>query len=104
MKRKKYNLDKQFAKLFRVSEKKPAFRLFIFLLKFNLLAIPMYIILMTGFQWTVLNQTTENIVFNMLITSGVPAEKVGTFITVPVEHGNFAGEIKSPSKSHNFKE
>lgn len=93
MKSRKPSIDKYLAKLFRTSRNKPVFQVFLFLLRFNLLAIPMYIVILSGFQWTFLNQATEDIVFNMLLASNVPVEKTGQFITVPVESGSFAGSV-----------
>lgn len=86
----KYSI-KKIKRLLR--SKKPMTQILAFLIKFNLLAIPLYIILMSGFQWTALNQATESAVFNMLIASGVPASISDQFITIPIENGNFAGDV-----------
>ncbi len=64
-----------------------------FLIKFNLFAIPLYLVIISGFTWPFMMQVTQGIAFAVLRLIGVDAEIADGFIVVPVSNGNFAATV-----------
>jgi len=64
-----------------------------FLVKFNLLAIPLYLVLALNVNIVELQLATAQIVEWLLHLSAVPAVRDGLLITVPVSGGFWAAEI-----------
>ena len=80
-------------KLFPKIDKKDAYRILIFLVKFNLFAIPLYLIIISGFQLGFLKDLTTGFSFALLRTTGIDASLSGNLIAVPIENGSFAAVI-----------
>ncbi len=68
-------------------------RILLFLVKLNLLLIPLYLIILAGFQLAFLKDVTKDAVLGMLQAGGIGAYETGNFIVVPVEGGEFAGTV-----------
>jgi exosortase/archaeosortase family protein len=68
-------------------------RVLIFLAKFNIFAIPLYAILLSGFQLVQLMQLTTHLAFAFLRLTGINAELHGDIISVPVSNGNFGAYV-----------
>ncbi len=64
-----------------------------FLIKFNLFAIPLYAIIISGFTWPSLMQLTNDISLFALRLADVDASMINGFIVIPVENGNFAATV-----------
>ncbi|MFA4819396.1 MAG: exosortase/archaeosortase family protein [Candidatus Aenigmatarchaeota archaeon] len=64
-----------------------------FFVKFNLFAIPLYIILLAGFEWTWLEQFVANVVTVMLQSLGFSPTMNGMLISIPIRDGNWAAVI-----------
>ncbi len=64
-----------------------------FIVKFNLLAVPLYIILLLNFEFVELQLVTAQIVESMLHATGVQAVRDGIMISVPVENGWWGARI-----------
>jgi exosortase/archaeosortase family protein len=73
--------------------KKDALRVLKFLIRFNLFAIPLYLIIISGFQWGFLKDLTTDISFFLLRTTGIDASLSGNMISIPAEGGSFAATI-----------
>ncbi len=68
-------------------------KLLTFLIRFNLFAIPLYLIILTGFAWQPLMQFTQDAAFYILRILGADASMSNGFIVVPVSNGNFAATV-----------
>ena len=68
-----------------------------FLVRFNLFAIPLYAIMLSGAALPALMHLTQALAFGGLHVIGVPASVSGGFIAVPVSGGNFAATVSSDS-------
>lgn len=68
-------------------------RILWFLIKFNIFAIPLYIIMFTGFTIYGLQEFLANIVTILLNSTGIPASLSGINIIIPVVGGFFSAEI-----------
>jgi len=68
-------------------------RMLVFLIKFNLFAIPLYLIILSGFQWAFLKEATAGSVFVMLRISGIDASIENSYIAVPMSNGSFVASI-----------
>lgn len=75
------------------SQKQQRMKLLRFLVRFNLFAVPLYLIILTGFTWPPLMELTQAISFAMLRFIGVDASISNGFIVVPVTNGNFAATV-----------
>jgi len=64
-----------------------------FLIKFNIFAIPLYIIMITGFVFYGMQEFVANIVSFLLNSTGIPASLSGINIIIPVLGGFFSAEI-----------
>ncbi len=73
--------------------KKDAFRILKFLVRFNLFAIPLYLIIVSGFQLGFLKDATADFTFHMLRLTGIDASITGNLISIPAENGVFAARI-----------
>ena len=89
MRKKKHRIDKKW----KDKLKKKRLKLLKFLIKFNIFAIPLYIIIISGLTWPFLMDLTENISFFILRIIEVDATLDNNFITVPVINGNFAATV-----------
>jgi exosortase/archaeosortase family protein len=69
------------------------FRVAKFLIKFNILAIPLYLILVTGWNLGWLQQMTANIIYSILSSLGFSPAIDGLMITIPIHNGNWAAVI-----------
>src|SRR3989344_2893857 len=74
-------------------QKQKRMKLLRFLVKFNLFAVPLYLIIFTGFTWQPLMQLTQAVSFTTLRFIGVDASISNDFIVVPVTNGNFAATV-----------
>jgi exosortase/archaeosortase family protein len=72
---------------------KNAPRILNFLIRFNLFAIPMYLIILSGFQLGFLKDVTAGTSFFLLGLTGIDASMSDDIISVPVENGVFAARI-----------
>ena len=69
------------------------YRILRFLIKFNLFAIPLYIILLANWQWAWLQTFTADIVQAMLHSIGIAAERAGNFIVIQLQSGQWGAFI-----------
>ena len=77
----------------KLINRKDALRILTFLIKFNLLAIPLYLIIVSGFQLGFLKDVTADFTFHMLRLTGIDASIAGNIISIPAENGVFAARI-----------
>lgn len=63
-----------------------------FLVKFNLFAIPLYLILVSGYQSKLLMDVTTDISY-ALINATMPAERSGPLMVIPVEDGSWSAYV-----------
>ncbi len=68
---------------------------FAFLIKFNILAIPMYAAILLEFDFYILQQCTANVVYFLLQFFGFSPVIDGIMITIPVQNGTWAALINS---------
>ncbi|MBI2232334.1 MAG: exosortase/archaeosortase family protein [Candidatus Aenigmarchaeota archaeon] len=64
-----------------------------FLLKFNIFAIPLYLIILSGYQAEGLITATADIVEQLLSLTGTSFERTGLIFSVPVDNGNWGAVI-----------
>ena len=64
-----------------------------FLVRFNLFAVPLYVILLTKFEFLPLMQLTTQLAFALLRVTGIGAELDNYIIRVPVEGGHFGAFV-----------
>lgn len=67
--------------------------LFRFILKLNLFAAPLYLLLLTGWQFPLLIDATYSIVFSLLAAIGLNPAAYGSVISVPVQNGSWGALI-----------
>ena len=84
-------MKKSSKKHFFIIDKKQGFQLLRFLIKFNLFAIPLYIILISGFQLDLLKDITAGLSFLLLKATGIDAALSGNLISLPTS--SFAASI-----------
>ena len=72
---------------------KRLFNVFKFLVKFNLFAIPLYIILVLGWHFAELQQLTANITYGILNWAGASPSIDGYLISIPIKNGTWAALI-----------
>lgn len=63
-----------------------------FLVKFNLFAIPLYLILVSGYQSKLLMDATTDISY-ALISAAMPAERNGPLMIIPAEGGSWSAYV-----------
>ena len=68
---------------------------FTFLIKFNILALPMYLAILLEFDFYILQQATASIVYSLLQILGFSPTIDGIMITIPVQNGEWAAIINS---------
>ena len=68
-------------------------RILKFLVKFNLFAIPLYIVLLSDWQSGWLQALTADITYSLLHATGLAAERTANFIAIPVENGQWGAFI-----------
>ena len=85
--------SKKFTKNTGRTQKQKRMKLLRFLAKFNLFAVPLYLIILTGFTWQPFMQLTQVVSFTALRFIGVDASISNGFIVVPVTNGNFAATV-----------
>jgi exosortase/archaeosortase family protein len=68
-------------------------RMLRFLVKLNIFAIPLYLILFFDLQWAGLQTFIAQTVHAMLNIAGIAAERVGNFIVIPMQGGQWAAFI-----------
>ena len=73
--------------------RKDAFRILKFLIRFNLFAIPLYLIIISGFQLGFLKDLTTDLSLVLMKITGMDASLSGNLISIPVENGSFAAII-----------
>ncbi|MBI2579610.1 MAG: archaeosortase/exosortase family protein [Candidatus Aenigmarchaeota archaeon] len=66
-----------------------------FFIKFNLFAIPLYILLAINFDFLPLQRAVADITMFLLHNAGISASRDGLLISIPVEGGNWGGFINS---------
>ncbi len=64
-----------------------------FLVKFNLFAIPLYIILFTGWTFVQLQQLTVDLSYQILVITGAEPAVSDFLISIPIKNGNWAAFI-----------
>lgn len=64
-----------------------------FLVKFNVFAIPLYLVMISGWQLPQLIEATAAAVQLLLGAAGVPFERSGLTFSVPVNNGNWGAVI-----------
>ncbi len=64
-----------------------------FLIILNLFLIPFYAIIVSGFAFLPLQETTASLVYSLFQTTGINAEKDGLFISIPAPHGTWGAFI-----------
>lgn len=72
---------------------KKLLKILLFLVKFNLFAIPLYLVILSGFQFEQLMEATAGIVYSMLKLTGIEASIENIAITVPTKEGIFVASI-----------
>ena len=77
----------------RKQPKNKANRTLWFFIRFNLFALPLYAIMLSGTSVPVFQHLTRALAFMGLQIIGVPASESGGFIVVPVSAGNFAATV-----------
>ena len=85
--------EKTRTKNITIQQQEKLLRLLKFLIKFNLLAIPIWIILFLNIQLTPLKEITAAIIFGFLQILGIPATLNGTLLTLQAIDGTFAAQI-----------
>lgn len=75
---------------FRKNNLYPPFR---FIIKFNLLAAPLYVMLLTQWQSSFLIAATHNIVFSVLVAAGLNPISYGDVIAVSIKNGSWGAVI-----------
>jgi len=94
MKRKHRKKQKKQFLRWRITKKNETlFRMLTFVIKLNLFAIPLYLIILSGFQWILLMEVTRDLTLGLLDATGIAATTRGSLIIVPVENGEFGGVI-----------
>ncbi len=68
---------------------------FVFFIKFNIFAIPMYAAILLEFDFYVLQQATANIIYSILSFLNFSPLINGLMITIPVQNGTWAAVIDS---------
>ena len=68
---------------------------FAFLIKFNILAIPMYAAILLNFDFYILQKATADVVYFLLQVLGFSPVIDGIMITIPVQNGTWAALISS---------
>jgi exosortase/archaeosortase family protein len=64
-----------------------------FLVRFNIFAVPLYIILITGIKFEPLMQFTTYMAFELLRFTSIDAHLRNNIISVPVSNGNFGAYV-----------
>ena len=64
-----------------------------FFIRFNLFAIPLYVVMLTGFSLPALMHLTQGLALAVLHVIGVPVSESGQFLVVPVSGGSFAATV-----------
>lgn len=64
-----------------------------FLLKFNLFAIPLYAVILSGYQSAQLIEATARLVQFLLSATGAHFERIGLMFAVPVANGSWGAVI-----------
>lgn len=84
------------AKLFNFKipkEDQRLFRVLKFIVKFNIFAIPLYIILITGWTWPELQKWIADFTYNSLTAMGYHPSINDVLISIPVRNGDWAAVI-----------
>ncbi|MFC2143215.1 exosortase/archaeosortase family protein [Candidatus Aenigmatarchaeota archaeon] len=74
-------------------KQKTYFRILVFLIKFNIFAIPLYIALWLNIQIFELQLITAQIVESLLLSSSIAAVRDGILISIPIVNGNWGAQI-----------
>jgi exosortase/archaeosortase family protein len=77
----------------RLINKKEALRILKFLIRFNLFAIPLYLIIISGLHLGFLEDATAGFTFHLLRLTGIDASIDGNIISIPAENGVFSARI-----------
>ena len=67
--------------------------LLMFLIRFNIFALPLYAILLSGAKFEPLMQLTTQLAFAVLRLTGIQAQLSGSIISVPVNDGTFGAYV-----------
>ncbi|MBI4170192.1 MAG: exosortase/archaeosortase family protein [Candidatus Aenigmarchaeota archaeon] len=68
-------------------------RILKFLIKFNIFAIPLYVLLLLDWQSGLLQSITADITFWLLQATGIAAERTGNFIAIQLVNGQWGAFI-----------
>lgn len=77
----------------KLEERPRLFSLLKFIVKFNILSIPLYIFILFNIEFIQLQLATASIVHYLLGASGVPSTLDGISITIPLEGGYWSARI-----------
>ncbi len=69
------------------------YRILKFLIKFNLFALPLYVLLVLDWQSGWLQTFTADITYNLLQATGIAAERTGNFIAIQLQNGTWGAFI-----------
>lgn len=69
------------------------YRILKFLVKFNLFAVPLYVALILSIQFPQLQVWMAQLTEQMLLETGIAAERSGTYITIPIAGGSWGAFI-----------
>jgi len=91
MRKKKTTTGKNVFSFWHRKEKQ--YRILKFLIKFNIFALPLYLLLLTDWQSGWLQSFTADITYNLLQATGIAAERTGNFIAIQLQNGSWGAFI-----------
>ncbi len=76
----------------KIKKRKNLYRVLMFFVRLNILAIPLYLVLQAGYQSAFLMDATTVLAYR-LVKASMPAEMQGGIITIPVENGVWGARV-----------
>ena len=80
-------------KRFKFNEKERS--IILFFVKFNIFAVPLYVLLAIGADFSWLQNAVAGITLELLAAAGISASRDGYLISIPVDGGSWGGFINS---------
>src|SRR3990167_3189769 len=77
----------------RFGSDKQLMRVLKFIVKFNLFAIPLYLVLITGWNWPALQKWIADFTFSNLVAMGYNPSISDLLISIPIKNGDWAAFI-----------
>ena len=77
----------------RFGSNKGLYRILKFIVKFNIFAIPLYLVLFTGWTWPALQKFIADFIFNALNAMGYNPSINDVLISIPIKNGVWAAVI-----------